>query len=150
MTFKFDKEVRGLLRKKERLHSDFAPDIRRASETGNQDKKQELIAELFHEEALIQFRIDRAVTSELVALANRLLLPIPNQNDGKYWSESSPEVPYRCLTQAGVGLVRDSIREEMKKRRDARIQWLEATGKIVGMLTGFAGTLIGLVALLKK
>jgi hypothetical protein len=74
--------------------------------------------------------------------AERLTLPIPNEEDPDYWKESKFS-HMQQLTVKGVAELRSAIRKEQKER------WEHWQMRLT-LLIGFMGTLIGLVSLLVK
>jgi len=79
------------------------------------------------------------VTRRLLSIAYALMLPTP-QDD--YW-ERCEVTGYRVLTDEGIHLLRRSIREERKSRREAALAWLAAITGVVGALTGLIAVAIG-------
>lgn len=115
--------------------------------------KEELDAlqqEAFFEDDLVDDEIQCHITYSLIRRANQISVRTPSRDDEKFWRQSHSRKNIIYLNSDGITLLTDSIRIEEQKRRDERGAHLEATGKIVVLLTGFAGTVIGLISILKK
>ncbi|HEX3045321.1 MAG TPA: hypothetical protein VHY08_11225 [Bacillota bacterium] len=101
---------------------------------------------------MISDDIEYLFTQKLLNKANRLRVPIPSiyhQVDNKMvetglWERVGDG---RCyLTQNGITKLRDDIRSEISWRQGCREHWL----KWIPALTGLIGTIIGLLAIIKK
>ena len=101
------------------------------------------------EDQISEYEIESLVTWHLINRAEALFLPIPARGDKQHWKEAFAPGEHH-LTPLGISKVRDAFREEEKKRRDARIAFLDIAAKVVVMLTGLDGAMIGLVSVLKK
>jgi hypothetical protein len=95
--------------------------------------------------------IDAEVTKQLTHIAHRLHLPVPPKNDLKYWkSNEETELCVPILNRDGICYLRDAIRDEKKERRAIWFTWLDAIGKILTIIIGLVGVLIGLISVLSK
>jgi hypothetical protein len=82
-------------------------------------------------------------TQHLVDQLDRYSLPFPESSD---WAE--PEAPFylRHLKREALARARAALRAEKKELWSARLLWLP----LLTALTGFMGTLIGVIAVLSK
>jgi len=94
--------------------------------------------------------IEDLVTGHLVSKAEQLFIPIPPREDKKYWTESSQDHSRRVLSHAGISQIRDLIRDEQRKNREARLASIEMVSKILAFATGLVGACIGLISMLRK
>ena len=85
--------------------------------------------------------------------AERLLLPTPGLSEEEKWI-SHEDLPYdynwTVLTPKAMAELSLAIREEKKSRLEIWESRAKIAGAIVTGLTGVIGTIIGLVAILKK
>lgn len=116
------------------------------------DKIKDLEYERSFEFGMISDDMEYLFTQKLVNKANRLRVPTPSfyhQVDNKMIETGLWERGYdgRChLTQNGITKLRDDIRSEISWRQGCREHWL----KWIPALTGLIGTIIGLLAILRK
>jgi hypothetical protein len=86
--------------------------------------------------------IGELTTSFYVEEAERLMLPVPEHDDKESWRESKFSKTQQ-LTEKGLSDLRSAVRREKRER------W-EGWQMRLTLLIGLAGTLIGVIALLKK
>jgi hypothetical protein len=88
-------------------------------------------------------------SDRLVAQANRLRVPVPEQSrsgeegeegEDENWREG--EFGMRHLKPEGIRKVRAEIRAELKARSERRLAWLTPLTGIIGALTGLAAVLV--------
>jgi hypothetical protein len=90
---------------------------------------------------------------ELLDQAEKLYLPTPGPNDKDKWvprEELPPGQYWSVLTPEAMMELNAVIRKERGARREVWESWAKIIGTIVASLTGIIGTIIGLVAILKK
>jgi hypothetical protein len=116
----------------------------------SEDEVDRISDEASTDDGILGDEIDSLVTEELTNKAERYFLPVPPRDDKRCWKDSYIPESSTYLTTEGVTLLRDAIREEEKKRRESRLATLDATAKIVLMLTGLIGACIGLASILRK
>ncbi len=114
------------------------------------DELDAIQREALFEDQLADDETQSHVTFSLIRRANQLSVRTPSRDDETLWRESPLNANVRYLNANGISVLTESIRVEQQKRRDERSAHLEATGKIVVLLTGLAGTVIGIIAMLKK
>jgi hypothetical protein len=151
MSWGFERELRKLQAAQDRsraIYRKLILDARR--EKKNEEEIQSILSEAFTEDGILGDEIDSLVTAALTNKAERYFLPVPPRDDKRYWKESYIPESGTYLTAEGVTLLRDAIRDEEKKRRESRLALLDATAKIVVMLTGLVGACIGLASILRK
>ncbi len=151
MNWLFNRKVERLQDKRRQKAAHYARALRKATkECRSKDVLDEIQHEAFFEDQLADDEIQCHVTFSLIRRANQLSVQTPARDDEKFWRESHLKGNIRYLNSDGITSLTESIRLEEQKRRDERSAHLEATGKIVVLLTGFVGTVIGLVSILKK
>lgn len=109
------------------------------ADEGNIQLIQGLYQDQYFEVTMLDSSRANLITRRLLSIAYALMLPTP-QDD--YW-ERCAVTGYRVLTDEGIHLLRCSIREERKSRREAALAWLAAITGVVGALTGLIAVAIG-------
>ena len=99
--------------------------------------------EYFSEYKLAEEEMSQLTSNYYVALAHRLLIPIPEfKTEDGAWVESQIRPGHYYLSPDVLHELRSSVRREVKERRDVFIVWLAA-------ITGLVGALTRLVAMIK-
>ena len=101
----------------------------------------------------ISWERKKLVTRSLLKEADELHLPRPDYSEGGAWQkdirdEADATFGY-VLTPQAMLEVRSTIRKEKRERREELESLIKISGGILTILTGFVGTLIGLVAVLR-
>jgi len=150
MNWLFDLKLRRLQKKRHRIAARYSKLYRMAKKKNKgHDECEQISGEASMDDQIAEYEIESLVTWELVRRAELLFIPVPASTDNEYWKDAyAPN--QRHLTALGVSKVRDAIREEERKRREARLSFLDIAAKLVVMLTGLVGATIGLVSILKK
>jgi hypothetical protein len=94
------------------------------------------------DESVLRRKVHEAMSKYLVSKAHRMVIPLPDSQDEKFWSINSDNNE-RVLTRAGINELRSAIRGEKKARVELFLMWVPG---VVGIL----GTLIGLASILKR
>ena len=136
MNWSFELMLWRLQKKRFRTAALYSKLYRKAKmEKKPQDELESIRGEALMEDQLSKYEIESHVTWALISRAEQLFLPIPASDEEGLWKEAY--VPDKhVLTPLGVSKLRDAIREEEKKRSDARIAILDIAAKVVVMLTG--------------
>ena len=117
--------------------------IKKAKKEGKKGNEiQRLYSEAGSEYFLIQDQIDILITSYLKSEANKLILPIPEDDDIKMWKEAPDMCPYKVLSEKGVTELRSAIRRERKERREAHISWIAIIIGLIGAITGLLAVIL--------
>ena len=131
------------------LDSSYVKDISEAKKQDDYQKIQTLKEERDFEICLIDEEIDEYRTRKLLKKARRLMLSIPqaprngeSKDENGHWYEGQ-YTGGRYLTNEGMRALRRAIHQERKEQFDLWFSLLAA-------LTGFLGTLIGLVVVVLK
>jgi len=82
------------------------------------------------------------VTDYLIDEARRNFVPIPDRDEPGMWEECHQLSLRQVLTNKGVSILRQSLREERKSRHE---WWILALSTLVGII----GALTGLIAVMK-
>jgi len=136
-------------RRKKSAH--YARVLRKAVKDSKSKEELDAIQrEALFEDQLADDETQGHITFSLLRRANQLSVRTPSRDDEALWRGSPVNENIRYLNTEGIAALTESIRLEEQKRRDERSAHLESTGKIVVLLTGFAGTVIGLIAIMKK
>lgn len=120
------------------IHDSYRPELQEA--TG--DDEQRILAGLFAELDIPEMQLGELLSSQLIRRTSRRGLDIPNE-DG-WWEE---KLGRKYLSRAGRARVKRMIRDDF--RHDAK-WWIEVLTLFVTVLTGLAGTIIGLLSLLRQ
>lgn len=115
-----------ILRKRlDHTNREFAGRLRAAEAQGvPTDQYQSLLSEAMFEEDQIKEEIDALLTNQLLARASQLGVPGPDSRDEEMWVEARyTGLRHSLLTARGIHHVRDSIRDEQRKRRDRYLPW---------------------------
>jgi hypothetical protein len=147
----FDSQLKVLQKKRAKkavLYSNLYKAARK--ENKSLEEIESIHCEASAEDEVLEFEIESLVTRELVRKAEHLFIPIPPRKDSLNWKESSLFENTKFLTPHGISKLRDSIREEEKKGREARMVIIDLCAKAVAMLTGLVGATIGLVSILSR
>ena len=148
---RFEKKIGPLLKEREKTFGIYKKLIDKATQEKDRDKVAQLRSEGRHEDRMIQYEIDCVVTGELTSEAQSLFVPLPSRDNEKYWQESALSGDDRkYLSDEGVSVLRDSIRDERRKRHDNKRATVELVVKVVTMATGLIGACIGLASVLKN
>jgi len=126
----------------------YARDLAAAKKQSDRKKIEEIESNWRFEIDLHTEDEDSYLTRQLLAQARHLRLPIPhiyNQDNSvsEHWQESHHTGRW-CLTTAGVAVLREEIRRELKARHELRTHW----AVWLSALTGVIGAITGLVAVL--
>ena len=84
--------------------------------------------------------INQLKSRRFCQIANRLMVPLPNQKDKELWEEQS-YTRIRVLTSKGIWELKKLIRQEKRERREGFVVWLAALVGIIGAITGLAAVL---------
>jgi hypothetical protein len=151
VNLRYEFKLRRLQRERQRVDHFYAEKLSSARKNPkNGDDVRSLESEASHEWHLATDEIRGLVTEELTSVAERLFVPVPSWKEEKFWSESYIPGEQKFLTTEGVSHLRDLIRDERKKRREARLSQFDLVSKVIVTLTGLIGACIGLVSILKK
>jgi hypothetical protein len=140
-----------LNRKMERLHKKYFHDLRSAD---SQDKRNE-ISRTYNDELVdIVKALDIFVTIPLLQKAGRLGIDIPpdwtidsNSDSEVYKLFRQGFIPYLQLTPAG----KSKLREALTQKNREKWEWYsKVIIPFISALTGLAGTVIAIIALLRK
>ena len=128
----------------------YAKDVTAARTAKDKEKVASLESDHQFELQLDREEEDERLTRFFLRQARRLHVPTPSfeGEDGKeseYWYEG-PLTYRRLLTTVGIAKLRDEIRKERKARHESRAIWVPWLSAI----TGLAGAITGLVAILKQ
>ncbi len=143
------KENRMLKRKKADLEKqkaglikDFVPEFE--GDNPNSKELSRLSLKLYE----CNRRINTIETERLLRKATKLGIDFPDK-PGWWWNDIDDEgVNYRnYLTDSGEAGVLRLIREERRKSVE---WWVKIIGGVITLLTGLAGSIIGIIAILKK
>ena len=151
MNWLFERKLRVLQKKRDKLVRSYSQAYRAAKKAGKDQLTVEDIAgEAMFETDLIDFDIDSLMTSKLSRLAKQYFVPVPSMDEELYWKEYPAISPGKVLSAEGVSKLRDAIREERKRRREGVISMIDSFAKIAAILTGLGGVAIGIISLTKK
>lgn len=113
-------------------------------------KQGEIENDAYNEYRMQDEEIASFITHCLVSKAEHMFIPIPPRNDKTYWEGAYTNEDYKVLSDAGVAHIRDLIREEKKKRREAANFWIELVIKLLTLLIGLSGAAIGIISVWRK
>ena len=94
------------------------------------------------DEGVLRRRIHAAMSKYLVSKANRLVIPLPDWEDERFWSVNS-EAGEPVLTRAGINELRSAIRAEKKAGQERFLAWVPGIIGILGAMIGLAAILLG-------
>ena len=121
-----------------------------AIEHPNDSYSSDSFSKLVNEEMAIHYAaeddIAAAYTSHLLAQADRLMVPHPQ--DAGDWVKGRTKPDALALSPTALAALRDAIRKERKERSEVARLWVGAIAPIVAALTGLIGVLIGFLAAL--
>lgn len=137
--YKEERRLKGIIRQQEKK---YAPFIAACKDEASEDA---VFDELFDAVNDIELVLEQRKMKKLTRKATSLGIEVPDKkNEEWYWQRTSLEgEPFTVLTDVGEAQLRTLIR---KHRRETFEWWV----KIISGLTGLIGTLIGLIAVLKK
>ena len=151
MSWRFEHELRKLQKAQDKRRATCSKLLFEArQQKKSEDEVARISAEASLDDSILGDEIDSLVTEELTNKAERYFIPVPPRDDQRYWKKSYIPDDGTYLIAEGIAKLRDSIRDEEKKRRESRLAVLDATAKIVVMLTGLIGACIGLASILRK
>jgi hypothetical protein len=128
-----------LLSEKNKLRNDYAKYIATAESS---DEKESRESEASHFVSEIENNIRWLMTVYYRQRAAKLIIPLPNWKETDLW-EDDPYSQRRILTGKGIYQLRKEIRSESRER-------LELFLRLLAMIIGFLGALIGVLSYLKK
>lgn len=151
MNWLFNRKLEKLQEKRRATAANYARIFRKALKAGkSKGELEEIESEGSFEDQLADEEIQAHLTYSLMRRARRLSVSTPARDDEKYWRSSQLRENIRYLNADGILLVTETVRLEEQKRRDERIAHLDVTGRVVVLVTGLVGALIGLVSIFKK
>jgi hypothetical protein len=129
----------------------YREEIAEVRKTKNRDAIESIESQHAFELDLIGQEQDSFYTDQLLKKARRLRVPrppMPKIIDGEFEESEDWELGQMgwWLTDKGIVKVREEIRKEEKWRREGRAHWMLLLSGIAGVI----GTIIGLVAVLRK
>jgi len=142
--WKFERQL-AKLQKLKRQDADFYKGkIKEAAD----DEVDALLHEANMERDIVKEQIDALVTRYLTDEGQKLLVPIPDQEEGKpsMWERTAAHGRL-VLSPLGVKALRDGIHEEMKKRTERRFLWLQPVYTLVSLLVALGGLAVAFVSL---
>lgn len=93
---------------------------------------------------VMRYRMRTAMSDYLLAEADRLLVPIPDENDEAMWTVGNDNgVERRVLTRAGINTVRAAIRAEKKASTERFLLIASGLVGVIGAVTGLVSILVG-------
>lgn len=92
---------------------------------------------------IVDWQIKNTMTRALINEADRLFLPVPDENDPEKWEEDPATGKRTFLSPKGIAELRTAIRQEKRERRENIQRW-------IAILIGLIGALTGLIAVLKS
>jgi hypothetical protein len=102
---------------------------------------------------VIDYSIKENDSRDLIDQAEKRYLPTPSPNDKDKWvpkDELPPGYRWFILTQEAMAELRTAVRQEDKARLEIWELRFKIAGAVATIGTGLIGSLIGLVAILKK
>ncbi len=130
-----------------RLKDAYARDVAKAREEKDRDKIHELENMNMVDLQVLREEQDAALTQDLLRQARKLRVPVPprmrDNDETGYWARSMMTMEV-YLTPKGIKKIREEIRAEERWRHERRSHWVPW----ITALTGLAGTIIGILAIL--
>ncbi len=118
---------------------------KKLKEKAKGDEYQSLQTEEGSEICPILDEISILKSKRFIQIANRLLVPLPEQSNDDFW-DKTPYVNRRYLTDRGIWEIKKFIHEEKRQRRERFVVWIAfLTG-----ITGVIGAITGLAAVLSR
>lgn len=141
-------KVRKLKKDAAEVRASYDRDARRAvTDNKGAAAVQKIYENSYHELRLYEDEIDQLQSRRLCEVAQRLQVPIPF--DDAFWYESNV-IGGRSLTVSGRADLRAAIRKEQNERWSYWELRLKVLVALLTSITGAAGALIGLFAILKR
>jgi hypothetical protein len=91
---------------------------------------------------VMRYRVRRAMSDYLLAEADRLLVPLPDEDDEAMWTVESEGVGTPVLTRAGINAVRAAIRAEKKASSERFLMMTSGLVGLIGAVTGLVSVII--------
>lgn len=140
--FKYRWQLNRLLHKRKKTERYYDKLLKNAKKEGQKrDEIEALRQEAGSEYFDIQDEIDLLITSNLLRVAEKLILPIPKSDNAEMWEESR-YFSRKVLTKKGVAKLRTAIRDERKDKRDAYLPWIAGLTGLIGAITGLLAVIL--------
>jgi hypothetical protein len=139
---KYEWKVQQLQRARRRLLADYKKQrLQLPKGPDRKDARESLIAREMIDVEEANEEISSLTTSHLVEEAQRLIVPIPEHADERYWKFDDTFGRWH-LTTEGVIKLRADIRAERKARREPLMTLLPVTIGLIGALTGLLAVIL--------
>jgi hypothetical protein len=149
--WRLNQEIRKLQKEKSETDRFYAEKHKEAVAKQDSESARQIVAELNFERGMIQAEIDGLITKYLTNQAEQLLLSQPDNELGKPDMWERTDVTDRLvLTRAGIKMLRESIHDEIKKRWERKVVWLQPLSILVSLFIGAGGLAVAILTLLSK
>jgi hypothetical protein len=92
---------------------------------------------------VLRYKVRQAMSNYLVSEADRLLIPLPDDDDEKMWTTyEGPDGVEHVLTRKGINEVRTAIRTELKGRTERFLMLTSGTIGVIGAITGLVSVVL--------
>jgi hypothetical protein len=150
--WKFEAQLRKLQKERERVRSAFII---------AHHNRETLIPDALPHTSLLEMQnaeeaVEQLISRYLVTQAERYLVALPyrdSHKDNEHWKfQPTDNLQLQfVLTEAGIQRVREDVREEVKKRWEARFIWLQPMTSLISLLVALGGLAVAFMSLwLKK